>query len=221
MLAQPSRVKRVLAGIRASWGGQLISTAESFAIVPIYLAYWSAGRYGEWLALSALVAYLGTLDFGMNMAGGNKLTQLYSHGDFVNYGRYQRAALLFYVAIAAVGSLILGLIAWLLPISQMLGFQETSSREAGLVCFLLGSQVLWSLPGGLITGIYRTTGDVATSQWVRNATSIIGIAASAACLLFHGGMAAMALVQLTCLSIGVTGVLIHVRRRFPELMPTL
>ncbi len=214
-------MKRVLTGITAVWGGQLISMAEAFAIVPIYLAYWSAGRYGEWLALSALVAYLGTLDFGMNMAGGNKLTQLYAKGDLAEYDRYQRAALFFYMGIAVVGTAVLGLLAVFLPISQLLGFHDTTPREAGLVTFLLGSQVLWSLPGGLIMGIYRTTGDLATSQWVRNSTSIIGIAASAACLLFGGGMATMATVQLTCLAIGVTGVLIDVHRRFPELMPSL
>jgi glycosyltransferase involved in cell wall biosynthesis len=51
-------------------------------LVPLYLKYWPATRYGEWLALSSLASYLSTLDVGLNTARVNRLrlAETYSQG---------------------------------------------------------------------------------------------------------------------------------------------
>jgi hypothetical protein len=156
--------RRVWTGLAAVWSGQVISIMGNLAVVPIYLAYWPVDRYGEWLALSSLVAYLSTLDLGMNMAGANKLTQEYARGDMDLYARSLCSAFAFYVALAAAGTILLGAAVWLLPISRLLGLRVTPPGEASIVALLSGSQVLWSMPVGYIANIYRSTGDLATSQ---------------------------------------------------------
>lgn len=216
-----NRVRRFLAGLAAVWSGQTISIIENLAVVPLYLWYWFPERYGEWLALSALVAYLATLDLGMNMAGGNKLTQEYARGDLVAFRRYQSAALAFYTGLAAVGTVLLGLAVATLPLTRWAGLKLTGPGEAALVAFLLGAQVLWSMPAGLIVSTYRAMGDMGRTSWVTNLQNIAGVGLAAACLLVGGGMRAMAGVELLCMAVVTGAVLIDLKRNHPAAAPGL
>jgi O-antigen/teichoic acid export membrane protein len=216
-----NRVRRFLSGLAAVWSGQTISMIENLAVVPIYLWYWSPERYGEWLALSALVGYLGTLDLGMNMAGGNKLTQEYARGDLGAFRLYQRAALVFYLSIAIAGTILLAFVVVALPITQWTGLKLTGRREAALVVFLLGSQVLWSMPAGFITGTYRAMGDMGRTAWVTNAQNVAAVGLAAACLLVGGGMVQMAFVELSCMAVTTVLVLFDLKRNHSAAMPGL
>ena len=213
--------RRIVAGITAIFSSQFIAIAENLAIVPIYLAYWSPAKYGEWLALSALVGYLSTLDLGMNMAGSNRLTQLHAKGDLPGYRRYFRAALAFNVGMAGVGTVFLGFAVVVLPIQDLLRLQHTSPMDVRVVAFLLGLQTLWTLPSGLVMSVYRTTGDVAATQWIRNGTTIIGIALAAGCLLFGGGMVTMAIIELATMLLVTAAVITHICVKMPELRPSI
>lgn len=213
--------KRVLAGLAALLSGQVISILGTVAVVPIYLTKWPVDRYGEWLALSSLVAYLSALDLGMNMGGTNKLTQEYARGDMEAYTRLLRSAMAFYLAIASAGSVILAAAVVLLPISRWLGLRVTGVGEAAIVVFLIGMQVLWSMPAGFIGSIYRTTGDLARTQWVRNAQDIAALTFTSVCLIAGGSMIALAIVQLFCLAAPVICVLVDLRKRHPAMVPGL
>lgn len=190
-------------------------------MVPIFLAYWSPGRYGEWLTLSSMVAYLSAFDLGMNAAGGNKLIQEHARGNFAGYRRYQRSALAVYILIAAAGSLLLAAAVVILPIPEWLGLRLTSRREAGSALVLLGFQVLWGIPSGFMTGLYRTVGDLARSQWVANAENFGSLALTLACLLCGRGMVAIASVQLACVLTVMAVILADLKKNYPEIMPGL
>lgn len=205
----------------AGWSGQAVSILESLALVPLYLMYWSADRYGEWLALSALVAYLSTLDLGMNMAGANRMTQEYARGNLKGFLECQRAALLFYTAIALAGTLVVGVTVQAVDIHNRLGLRGTSRQDAAIVVFLMGAEVLWSMPAGLIFGTYRAMGNMSLSAWINNIQNISVLTLGAVCLVLHGGMIAIASVQLACLFATTTGVLLHLRWKHPEVMPAL
>jgi len=58
---------RVVQSLTAIVSGKILLTLGSLLLVPLYLTHWSPTVYGEWLALSAAVAYLSALDLGMNM----------------------------------------------------------------------------------------------------------------------------------------------------------
>jgi len=205
----------------AGWSGQALSILESLAIVPLYLMYWSADRYGEWLTLSALVAYLSTLDLGMNMAGINRMTQEYALGDLKRFLEYQRAALSFYTVIALAGTLILGVAVQAVDLGHRLGLRETSARDAAIVVFLMGAQILWSMPAGLIAATYRAMGNMSLTAWITNILNISTLSFGALCLILHGGMIAIAVIQLTCLCATTAGILLHLKLRHPEVMPAL
>ena len=147
-------------GAAAILCGQAIIAVGNLALVPLYLERWAPTVYGEWVALTALSGYLATLDFGINMAVTNRLTQAYARRDLEDYASCQHSALAYYLALASGGSFVLGLALWTLPFPAWVGLAETSATEAKWVIWLTGTYSLVAMPAGLISSFYRTTGDL-------------------------------------------------------------
>lgn len=211
---------RLLQGLAAIFSGQVILAAANLLLVPLYLTSWSAPIYGEWLVLFSLVSYLSVLDLGMEMAVGNRLTQAFAIGDLEDYARVQHSALALYLSLAGGAFLLLGVAAWVFP-PAWIGLKETPAAVASWVLWLLGLQIILALPMGLIGGIYRTTGNLARSQWLANCRQVTGLGLLALTLLLGGGMVAASLVQLIPLLLIPIYVMWDVKRRFPPLMPGL
>lgn len=199
--------------------GQIVLVAGNLLLVSLYLAYWPATIYGEWLAMFSLVSSLSTFDLGINMAVVNRLTQAYTRGSLEEYSRVQHSATVFYLALAGIGSLLLAVLAWHAPIPTWLGLKETPPEEAAWVVWWLGLVVLWAMPGGLVTSVYRTTGNLAKSQWIGNAQQIVTLAVIALVLLIGGGMNSVAAWQLAPMTIATLCVMWDLRRCLPPLVP--
>jgi O-antigen/teichoic acid export membrane protein len=212
---------RVLKAINALVFGHVIARFGSLLLVPLFLSRWTSAVYGEYLALFAVVSYLSSLDIGVQLAAVNRLTRAYARQDWDEYRVCQHSALALYVAIAAIGTVLLAVVAALLHVPMWIGLRHTGERTASLVILLLGSYVLWSLPFRIIAAVYQTTGNLARSQWINNAQQVLSVVLSATILLLGGGMVPMAVMQVTLLGIVATVVLADVRHRFPQLYPGL
>lgn len=210
---------RILRGFAAIVCAQGIRTLGHLLLVPLYLRYWSVAAYGEWLALASLTQYLSTCELGMNAAGTNRLTQEYARGDLRAYARYQASALAFYALLPGGGSLLLAVAVWQLPVARWLGLQAISADQAAWVAWLLGLQILWGMPVGFLSSIYRTTGRLAWSVWLGNARNLAAIALVPVVLGLGGGMPALAGFSLVPLAATAGFVLWHISRRWPVLWP--
>jgi O-antigen/teichoic acid export membrane protein len=213
--------QRVLAGLGALVAGQGIRTLGHLVLVPVYLAYWPTGVYGEWLALSSLVAYLATLDLGVSAAGTNRLTQEYARGDLARYRLYQDSAMAFYVAVAVGGTILLTVLVATLPIARWLGVHLTAPHDAAFVVWMIGAQILFTLPVGFASNVYRTTGDLARSEWAANARSLLAVLLVPAALAAGGGLKTVAAVGFVPPAVVAAVVVWDLRRRLPQLTPGL
>ena len=211
---------RVVRSLAAILCGKLVVSAGSLLLLPLYLAHWSATRYGEWLTLSATVAYLSLFDL-MHMGAVNRLTQAYARGDGGDYRSVQRAAMGFYLCAAALGTLVITAGVLLVPLREVLGLTELSAGEVGATTWLLGCLILWAMPAGLLVATYRSTGNLAASQWVGNAQQTITIVGTAMALALGLGPASIAALQLAVLAIVAGGVAWHLWRHAPALFPSL
>jgi O-antigen/teichoic acid export membrane protein len=218
-VATIGRPGRVVRGFAALIFGQGIRTFGHLLLVPLYLHHWSATAYGEWLALASLTAYLSTFDLGVSTAGVNRLTQEYARGDLDAYARYQASALAFYGVVAGAGTILLAVAAFQLPLGAWLGLHAIPPRDAAWVAWLLGAQILFAMPVGVLVATYRTTGRLAWSEWVGNARALTALGLVPLVLGLGGGMPALAASQLLPLAAVVTFVLWHVARRWPVLWP--
>ncbi|MEW6731310.1 MAG: lipopolysaccharide biosynthesis protein [Acidobacteriota bacterium] len=209
-------LKRILKALTAMVAGQGITILANVLLVPLYLKVWSIAVYGEWLAIFSAVSYLTNLDLGMQMYVVNRLTRAYTKGDIEDYRTCQHTALAFYLSIALIGTAILLALAVTLPISSMLNIIETHRASAAIVIVLLGSQLLWSLPAGLCLSIYRTAGDLNTTQWLANLQRILAFGFTAGTLLIYPTMPAIACVQLIPLMVTTSYAWWDGKRRYPQ-----
>ena len=214
-------IRRIFHAANAIVFGHSIARVGSLVLVPLFLRYWSASLYGEYVALFAAVGYLSSLDIGMQQAVVNRLTQAYARKNLEEYRSVQHTALAFYVLLAITVTLFVAGIAWLLPIPHWIGLKLTRPNIATLVIILLAAYVMWTMPMRLITATYQTMGDLARSQWIANAQQVIVVVLSALVLIFGGGMLGIAFLQVLTVGITALFVLLDVRWRFPVLFPEI
>lgn len=200
---------------------QIVNTASSLLLVPLFLSYWPKEVYGEWMALSAVVAYYATGDMGMNAASGNALIKAYQRGEPEQYQETQASALFFYIGMAGVLTTLAAATCLFLPVTRWLGVVQIPPATAALVAFLLAGRIVWTMPAAQIWNIFRTTGDLATSQWIANLLMLGGIGATAAVLCMGGGVVSLAVWTWCPLLLCALLAWLLVRRSHRDLLPRL
>src|SRR5215469_5281167 len=60
---------------------RLMRIAEQLLLVPVFLAVWGAERYGEWIALNAIAAFVTLGNFGIAHAGLSDIVLRYAGGN--------------------------------------------------------------------------------------------------------------------------------------------
>lgn len=212
-------LRRVFAAANAIFFAHVIVRLGALLLVPLYLKYWSASLYGEYLALFAAVSYFASLDIGMQQAAINRLTQAHARGDVAEYRSVQHTALAFYLTLATVATCLVAGLAYLLPLSRWIGLAQTTPATARVVMVLLAAYFVWSMPMRLVGATYQTMGNLARSQWIANTQQVLAILLSAAVLLFGSGLLATAGAQLLTVVLVAGFVLLEIRCRFPEFFP--
>lgn len=202
-------------------GGQIINLTGNIILLPLFLSHWTPLLYGEWIALSSLTSYLGTLDLGVNSAVSNRLLMAYTRKDLEEYLRSQHSATAFYLSLAIGGTLLMGLAVWLLPMTSWAGVTRAAVPDAAWIIWLLGLQVLWMMPVGLLGNFYSTIADPARSKWINNWKAAGGLLVTVIALLLGCRMRTLALLQLVPLAAVAVYVLWDMRRRFPQFLPGL
>ena len=200
---------------------QIINTAGSLLLVPLFLSCWSKEVYGEWMALSALVAYYWSADLGMNIASGNALIKAYQRSQWEEYREIQASAFVFYIGMASIVTALAAATCYLLPVTRWLGVVYIPRATAALVICLLASRIVWAMPAGQIWSIFRTTGDMSTSQWFINLQVFGVMAATAAVLYLGGGVATLAAWTWCPLLICALLAWLLVQRSHKDLLPRL
>ncbi len=201
--------------------GQGLIAAEQLLLVPLFLVHWSAGTYGIWLSLSALVGFLGLLDCGMNTGAPTRLAQLYTQKARDRYRAEQHTAMGFYLLVAFAGTLGLTLFAFTLPVWRFLALQITPTPVVQWSLWWLGLQTLWAMPQGFLVLTFRTIGDMAKTQWFTNSRQLALIAATVLALLSGADMAGVAAAEFGTLAVFSGAVWLYCRRAIPNLIPGL
>jgi hypothetical protein len=56
---------RIYLALAAGAFGQFVTIGSQVLLTPLYFLYWGAAKYGEWLLISTIPAYLAMADFGI------------------------------------------------------------------------------------------------------------------------------------------------------------
>ncbi|HDZ62789.1 MAG TPA: hypothetical protein ENH40_06570, partial [Nitrospirae bacterium] len=208
--------ERFLKGLGANTMGLGLHLVSRLVFAPMFLKAWGMDIYGEWLILSSVVAYLSLTDLGGQLYIVNRLTQAYAKNECEEFCRILHTGLALF--------LILPLVIYLLFISVVVSVQaetylhisESSHDVVSWVMAILGFQFLFSLPQGLLLGVYRATGMLPRGVMLFNINLGLQILFVIVGLQYGGGMVLVSILQLIPILLVVFYAAHELNRRFPQ-----
>jgi O-antigen/teichoic acid export membrane protein len=175
---------RLIRGFGATALGPVITAFVQIVSVPIFLHFWGAKMYGEWLILSAIPSYLVLSDLGFGNVAANDMTMRVAAGDRDGaLETFQSTWALILIISVVVGLAVLGVI-WFLPVAQWLNISSLSAIEVRSIFTLFLVEMLFVVQSSLINAGFRCDGNYAYGMFFTNMVRIaeFGVTVSAVAL---------------------------------------
>lgn len=221
-----SGIRGIARNLSALFTGHVISALQSLLLIPFFIHAYGTSGYGEWTVLSAAVAYLGTLDFGVTQYVNQDLTLRYQRGDMKSFHVQQSTAMRLLLGIVFFAA-IFGLVAFHLPLQRWLHLSGTTGIPGiapdvvQRTLYLLGLQALATILLGFINGNFMIVGKAHIGGHWGNAKNLLLLIVIIVCVSMHTSFATIALVQVISVVICLIGALLHLRAIAPQIFPTL
>ena len=148
--------RRIIHGIGANGFGQVVNLLIQFASVPIMIHAWGVERYGEWVTLSALPAYLVLSNIGLTSTAGNSLAMLAEKD-----GQQQHMKEIYQSTWVMVNAVSFGVLAVLAAtilnfnLKSVFDFKLTSDAEFNYTLIVLLLNVAMSMQTGIFEIAFR------------------------------------------------------------------
>jgi O-antigen/teichoic acid export membrane protein len=214
-------LRRILRMLASFFMGQGVSIISQLLVPPFFLIRYPAGVevYGEWLALSAAVTYIGTLNYGIQTYANNQSAIYYNRGEVEAAKTLQASAFRLLLLIIGVLSLA-GASVFVLPVGRWLNLHHVSSQAASLTLYLLILQVLFNMLFALFANSYMMIGKMHRGANWLILQRLVGTFAIAASAWFRAPFPVLAFVLLASVVVFAVLVLVDLRRTAPILVPS-
>jgi len=164
---------RIYLTLAAGVFGQLVTIGSQILLTPIYFLHWGAAKYGEWLLISTIPAYLVIADFGIGSAAGNEMTIRAGAGDYEGAQRTFHGAI-WLCSIVSIGVITLSTIVAIVCLQfHIPNIHLITSDETALIIFLFGLNVSLSFFLSTISNGFRCCGKNATGIFMGNVSRLI------------------------------------------------
>jgi O-antigen/teichoic acid export membrane protein len=210
------RIFKVLAALLTS---NVVNLISKLLLPPIFLYRYGTTSYGEWLALSGAVAYLSTLNFGIQTYVTQDLTVRYQQHDLEHYHIQQSTSLRVLLGILGTAAAAC-LIFFALPIENWLRL-TISHRATAETLYLLAWQVLLGVLFGYFTGMFMVLSRAHTGVLWVNGLRLTMVLVTSAGAWVRLSFPVLAGLQAAVYAVGVLLVLLHIRWAAPEIFPKI
>lgn len=208
---------RMIKGLGANLVGNVINLVSRLALPPLFLHAWGVDIYGEWLLLSSFAAYLSLSDMGGQLYVVNRLTQAHASKDMDLFRTLLRTGLTVFLVMPGIFFLGFVLFISLYHVESIFGIVNTSRQEVLWVLIVLAFQFLFSLPQGILLGVYRAIGMYPRGVMLGNMITLLQLVMTALLLLGKSSMVVIAGIQVVPYLLVAVIALIDLGKRFPEL----
>jgi O-antigen/teichoic acid export membrane protein len=204
-----------------------VAVLQQVALTPLFVKSYGVAGFGEWLALSASVTYLGTLDFGIQTFVNQDLTVRYHRGEMEEFHVRQSTALRMLLGIctsaAAIALVVLALPLerWLRMDGSQAGAPALGSAAVRGAVYMLSLTALANIVFGFFAGQFMVIGRNHVGQYWVNAKNASTILFAVPCILQHSSFLAIAAAQLAAVLACVAGMLFTLFRIGRDIFPTL
>lgn len=215
-------LKRILKLLAAFFMSQGVSIVTQLLVPPIFLHRYPNGveMYGEWIALTAAISYLGTLNYGIQNYANNQMTLHYNRGEVREAKTVQSSALRLMLILVLLACA-LGVAILFFPLARWMSLRHISSRAASLTLLLMLLQLVAGWFFAFIANSYLVVGELHRGAVWQNIQRLAATLAMAGFLWERASFPVLALSQLTVMVLCTIVVLIEIRFRAPILVPSL
>lgn len=193
---------RILKSLGANAYGQIIAVGIQIISIPLFLHFWGVAKYGEWLILSAIPAYLSMSDIGFASVAGNRMTMLNAENKREEVVRVYQSGWKLISSISLVSTVVIVFVVFLVNPSELLKIKKISDSDVQIVLLLLAMQVIIILQGGLLSAGFRAIGKNALGIMFSNTIRLMEWMSAAIVMGLQYGPVAVAMTFLICRIIG-------------------
>ncbi len=212
-------LRRIAKLFAAQNANQLVVMAQQLLLPPAFLHIMGAGLYGQWLALSAAISYLGTFNYGLQTYTNMQVTIHYNRGEIQEAREIQSAGLRI-LLLAFLGAAVLLLVVFLVPLTTLLRL-SVSPLSAHVTLYLLGLQIMASMLFGFFSGSYMVFGEAHRGTHFGNINQLAGMLVIVSLVLLREPFPVIAAGQVSVTLLMALILSFDLPRRCPDLKPSL
>jgi O-antigen/teichoic acid export membrane protein len=210
------RISKLFAAQNAS---QVVSLLTQLLLPPIFLHNYGVTLYGEWLALSAAIGYLTTVNYGIQTYTNMQMTIHYNRGELEECVHLQSGGL-FILLVVFLSSAILLCAIFFIPIDSWLHLQ-LPLREAQVILYLMSLQIIVGMVFGFFSGNYMVIGSAHRGANFNNLNQLLITLVSALLIVLHSDLIWIAAAQFAVTVMMTCYLFMDFSRLAPALRPTL
>jgi O-antigen/teichoic acid export membrane protein len=183
---------RIVRGIFSGLAGRGVATLVSFISVPLTVRYLGPERYGAWVTISTVIAWVALADFGLSNSLTNAVSEGYAKNSQDLAQSYVSAAFWSLTGIATVLALIFFCIWPSVPWDRVFNVQTAQARkEVGPAVAIAFGIFVMNFPASIVTKIYGAYQEVAKGNAWSAAGNLLGLAALITVTQLKGGLVSL------------------------------
>lgn len=210
--------QRISQALAANALGQGVTIGSQLLLTPLFFQAWGSARYGEWLMLSSLPAYLNMADLGIGSAASNEMTMQAAAGRLREAQEtFLGAWRVLWFASVLVMLIGLGLAWWFGWHSDSGASRLISPDDTASVLIALALSVIVGLMSGIVFAGYRCADRNALGLMLGNITRLAEALVMGILLWSGNGPVALAWGALTIKTLMLAVQFVGLRRLCPWL----
>lgn len=168
-----------------------VNLLNQIVLVPFYIIYWGNDLYSDWIVISALTAFFGMSDIGLNSVIQNRFSMSYAEGDLRQCSSLlvnNVAIIIIIGTICIVSSIVYVSI---FDITDQLGLHILSRAEGSIVFVVLLCQIFIQMFSGIENAIFRATHNASIAVYYDQITRLFIFFITFVCLVVRCDIAVM------------------------------
>jgi O-antigen/teichoic acid export membrane protein len=198
----------------------MVSVLNELLLPFVFLHTYGTVLYADWIVLSAAVAYLSNLNFGMQTFINQDLAVRYGRGEREGYHTQQSTALRMLLGIVVIAA-ILCLSVFVMPVERWLGLSLSHAATAWTLYFIALQILLGNLLFSYFAGNFMGVGMAHRGTHWGNAQRLCTTLLLSGLAFLHLPFPVLAASQFFLYLLFTVALLIDLRRVAPDIFPSL
>ncbi|WP_302259847.1 lipopolysaccharide biosynthesis protein [uncultured Bacteroides sp.] len=171
-----------------------VNLLNQIVLVPFYIIYWGNDLYSDWIVISALTAFFGMSDIGLNSVIQNRFSIKYAQNEIQECNSLLTNNF-FVVCIIGTICLLLGIgYVSIFDISQNIGLTTLSRSEGSIIFLMLLCQVFIQMFSSIENAIYRAKHKANIAVYYDQIAKLLIVLITFICLLLGVSLAVMSIL---------------------------